>query len=239
VLRAKGLWKTYDHTDGPVHALRDVSLTIPEGAFATISGPSGAGKTTLLLALGGLVRPTSGEVAFRDLPLHSMTDSELAAFRRAHVGFVMQGFSLVPYLTAVENVMLPLGLKGLPRDEQRARALVALEDVGLHERTRHLPRELSAGQQQRVAIARAIVTDPAVVLADEPTGNLDPALARDILGLLARLHADRGVTIVMATHSPEAAALGGVRIRMAPGGVLESAEKAGDASTLESPRLHR
>ena len=220
MLRVASLWKTYDHADGPVHALRDVSLAVEDGAFATVAGPSGAGKTTLLLALGGLLRPTSGELWFRDLPLHATGDVGLAAFRRAHVGFVMQNFSLVPYLTALGNVMLPLGLQGVPRREQRTRAAAALAEVGLEARANHLPRELSAGQQQRVAIARATVTRPALVLADEPTGNLDPALARDILAVLRGLNRDRGITIVMVTHSPEAAAMGSVRLTMEAGAIV-------------------
>ncbi len=155
MLRVHALWKTYAHADGPVHALRDVSLEVGDGAFATVAGPSGAGKTTLLLALGGLLRPTSGEIAFDDHPIHTMDDAALAAFRRDHVGFVMQNFSLVPYLTALGNVMLPLGLQGVPRAEQRTRALATLATMGLDGRANHLPRELSAGQQQRVAIARS------------------------------------------------------------------------------------
>jgi len=220
VLRVTSLWKTYEHADGPVHALRDVSLRVPQRSFVTIAGPSGAGKSTLLLALGGLLRPSSGEIQFRDLPLHSLGDARLAAFRRASVGFVMQSFCLVPYLTALGNVMLPLGLQRVPRDEQVERSRAVLAELGLEDRANHLPRELSAGQQQRVAIARATVTRPALVLADEPTGNLDPALAREIQALLQGLNRERGLTIVMVTHSPEAAALGTVRLRMEAGAVV-------------------
>jgi len=230
MLRVRSLWKTYDHADGPVHALRDVTLSVADGAFVTIAGPSGAGKTTLLLAVGGLLRPTSGELYFRDQALHTMRDAGLAAFRRSHVGFVMQSFSLVPYLTALGNVMLPLALQGVARGEQRERARAALGEVGLEDRGNHLPRELSAGQQQRVAIARATVTRPALVLADEPTGNLDPALARDILAVLKGLNRDRGMTIVMVTHSPDAAALGSVRLRMEAGGMLAGDCLAGRAA---------
>jgi len=203
-----------------VHALRDVSLEVEDGAFATVAGPSGAGKTTMLLALGGLLRPTSGEIAFGDHAIHAMDDAALAAFRRDHVGFVMQNFSLVPYLTALGNVMLPLGLQGVPRAEQRARALATLATMGLDGRANHLPRELSAGQQQRVAIARATVTHPRLVLADEPTGNLDPELAHDILNELRRLNVEQGMTVVMVTHSPEAAAMGTVRLRMRGGAMV-------------------
>ena len=217
MLEVRGLWKTYAHAGGPVHALRDVSLSAPAGAFVTVAGPSGAGKTTLLLALGGLLRPSSGEIRFGDRRIDAMDDAALAAFRRDDVGFVMQNFSLVPYLTAAGNVILPLRLQGVGREERRARAHEALRTLGLEGRESHLPRELSAGQQQRVAIARATVTHPRLVLADEPTGNLDPELARDILAELRRLNAERGMTIVMVTHSPEAAAMGSVRLRMRRG----------------------
>ena len=217
MFRVTSLCKTYRGHGGPVHALKNLSLSIDDGAFVTISGPSGSGKTTLLLALGGLLRPTSGEILFRDSALHAMGDPALAAYRRAHVGFVMQDFSLVPYLTAARNVMLPLALQRRPHHEQLARARAALAEVGLGSREEHLPRELSAGQQQRVAIARAIVTRPAVVLADEPTGNLDPALARDVLGLLAGLNRDRGMTVVMVTHSPDAAGMGSTRFQLVAG----------------------
>ncbi len=217
LLRVDALCKRYAHADGPVDALKDVSLEVEEGAFVTVTGSSGSGKTTLLLALGGLLKPTSGEIRFRDLPLHDLPDAALANFRREHVGFVMQNFSLIPYLTAVRNVMVPLGLLGVPVAEQRERASTMLEDVGLSSRKNHLPRELSAGQQQRVAIARAMANRPALVLADEPTGNLDPGLSRDILGLLDSVHRDKRVTIVMVTHSPEAASHGTVRVRLEQG----------------------
>jgi putative ABC transport system ATP-binding protein len=211
LLRIRDLSKRYLHVDGPVDALADVSLDVEEGSFVTITGPSGAGKTTLLLALGGLLRPSAGTMEFRDLPLHAMSDPQLARYRRENVGF------LIPYLTALRNVAVPLGLLGVPAKEQEERATALLEEVGLGDRRNHLPRELSAGQQQRVAIARAMANRPSLVLADEPTGNLDPGLARDILGLLGSLNATKGVTIVMVTHSPEAATHGTSRVRMEHG----------------------
>ena len=219
LLRLDALGKRYAHADGPVDALKDVSLDVEDGAFVTITGPSGSGKTTLLLAIGGLLRPSSGGISFRDRALHDLPDPALAAFRREHVGFVMQNFSLIPYLTASQNVMVPLGLQRVRPAEQEERAHAVLEEVGLASRRNHLPRELSAGQQQRVAIARAIVTRPALVLADEPTGNLDPGLSREILGLLRAVNEKRGVTIVMVTHSPEAANHGSVRVRLEEGRV--------------------
>ena len=213
----EGLTKRYARARVAVDALAEVTLTIPEGTFTTITGPSGSGKSTLLLLLGGLIRPTSGRILFRGREVHAMSHAELAAYRRKDVAFVMQSFSLVPYLTAVENVMVPLSLEGVGSAEQRGRALHALEGVGLGDRAEHLPRELSAGQQQRVAIARAVVNRPAVVLADEPTGNLDPRLARDTLDLLGELSRERGMAVVMVTHSPEAAARGTQRVHLVGG----------------------
>jgi putative ABC transport system ATP-binding protein len=216
LLAAQDLSKHYRRGDVEVKALDRVSLEVEEGAFVTVTGPSGSGKTTLLLTLAGLLRPTSGRISFRDRSLENLSDARWAAFRQENLGFVMQNFSLVPYLTALENVALPLALRGAPREEQRRRAGELLERVGLDARTEHLPRELSAGQQQRVAIARALAGSPALVLADEPTGNLDPALARDVLALLRSLHAG-GLAILMVTHSPEAAASGTARVHLEAG----------------------
>jgi len=221
ILDVRKVCKRYQHTDGPVDALLDVDLEIPEGRFVTITGRSGAGKSTLLLALGGLIRPTSGEMYFREEPLHTKSDGELAAFRRRHLGFVMQNFSLVPYLTAIQNVMMPLAWRKGPRVAQRERAASILEGVGLGSRVNHLPRELSIGQQQRVAIARAFANQPDLILADEPTGNLDPSLSDDILGLLEALNREHGTTIVMVTHSPQAAARGNVRVHLEDGRIVD------------------
>ncbi len=222
LLRANDLGKRYDHRGEPVDALAQVDLQLEEGAFLTVTGPSGSGKSTLLFALGGLLRPTAGEIWFRDLPIHAMAPSALAAYRREHIGFVMQDFSLVPYLTAERNVMIPLALRGLDRGEQRKRACELLGRVGLEGRGTHLPRELSIGQKQRVAIARALANDPALILADEPTGNLDPALTTTILDLLARLQAERGAAMVMVTHSPEAAARGTQRLHLEAGRIVHA-----------------
>jgi len=236
LLRVESLCKRYAHADGPVDALKDVSLEVEEGAFVTVTGSSGSGKTTLLLALGGLLRPTSGKILFRDRPLDDLPDAALAGFRREHVGFVMQSFSLIPYLTALRNVMVPLGLLGLPAGEQRERAVAVLEEVGLGSRKNHLPRELSAGQQQRVAIARAMANRPALVLADEPTGNLDPGLSRDILGLLDAVNRDKGMTIVMVTHSPEAASHGNVHVRLEHGRLAAVDRSPGPAPAFVASR---
>jgi putative ABC transport system ATP-binding protein len=231
ILDVRNVGKRYLHADGPVNALENVTLTVPEGRFVTITGPSGSGKSTLLLCVGGLIRPTSGEMYFRDRALHALSDAALAAFRREHLGFVMQSFSLVPYLTAVRNVMLPLAWHHVSRADQEGRARDILRQVGLEGRANHLPRELSMGQQQRVAIARAFVHDPDLILADEPTGNLDPGLSDDILDLLGGLNRDRGTTIVMVTHSPSAAARGTLRVHLEEGRVVGSADPSGASTT--------
>ena len=226
ILQTAGVGRRYEHADGPVDALKDVTIDIPEGRFVTITGRSGAGKSTLLLMLGGLIRPTSGTMAYRGQALQTMTDAQLAAYRREHLGFVMQNFNLVPYLSAAQNVMMPLALKRMDRAAQRARADAVLESVGLKTRRNHLPRELSVGQQQRVAIARAFANEPDVILADEPTGNLDPSLSDDILDLLERLNQEQGTTIVMVTHSPRAAERGTMHVRLEDGQIAEVNDEA-------------
>ncbi len=223
LLTTQSLCKQYTRGNVAVDALKDVTLEVAEGAFVSVTGPSGSGKTTLLLTLAGLLTPTSGKIQFGKTVLSELTDAKFAAFRRDHMGFVMQNFSLVPYLSARENVGLPMALGRTSHSDQLQRAEALLERVGLADRAAHLPRELSAGQQQRVAIARALANEPDLVLADEPTGNLDPALARDILGLLQDLNAD-GMTILMVTHSPEAAAIGSQRIHLEQGRVVEAAQ---------------
>ena len=217
IIRTEKLTKRYLHKKGEVFALKDISLSIEKGSFVTITGPSGAGKTTLLLALGGLIRPSSGEILFNTIPLHHATDNELAGFRLNNVGFVMQNFALVPYLTAAENIMVPLSLQGKPKDIQRQAALKLLEETGLSDRADHLPRELSSGQQQRVAIARALVNNPSVLLADEPTGNLDPSLSEEILNLLKKLNREKGITVILVTHSQLAESFGSHMIRINQG----------------------
>lgn len=224
LLSARGLGKRYARSDVAVDALVDVDLDIEEGTFATVTGPSGSGKTTLLLTLAGLLRPTAGTIRFRDRQLEGLNDGAWAVFRRENLGFVMQNFSLVPYLTAEENVKLPLALAGMPAPEQRTRVKTLFEHVDLADRMQHLPRELSAGQQQRVAIARALANYPALVLADEPTGNLDPALADDVLELLAQLNRDHGTAILMVTHSPKAAEAGSQRIHIEAGRIVRGVE---------------
>jgi len=210
--------KSYASRRGVVHALQDVSLTIEPRSFVTVTGPSGSGKTTLLLTLGGLIRPTSGRVMFHGTDLVSLDERRLAGYRNQSVGFVLQSFNLIPYLSAYENVMVPMSLgTGNGSGDHGRRAKDLLDRLGLADRMDHLPRELSVGQQQRVAMARALGNDPKVILADEPTGNLDPALAAEILGILRDLNIQEGRTVVMVTHSPEAARIGTHRVHLDAG----------------------
>lgn len=216
----RGLTKIYEHRQEPVHALDGVTLEIEQGSFVTITGGSGSGKTTLLLTLGGLIHPTAGEVRYRDCSLYSQSENQLARYRSDVVGFVLQTFNLVPYLTALENVMVPMLLQSDSCDGRLKRAEALLSKLGLSRRTDFLPRELSAGQQQRVAIARALANNPEVILADEPTGNLDPDLSTEIIDILCRLNEDEGRTVVMVTHDPRAAEKAERRLRLIDGAVV-------------------
>jgi len=209
--------KSYASRRGTVHALRDVSLAIEPHHFVTVTGPSGSGKTTLLLTLGGLIRPTSGRVMFHGTDLGSLNERRLAEYRNRSVGFVLQSFNLIPYLSADENVMVPMSLSTDGNGDHGRRAKDLLDRLGLADRMAHLPRELSVGEQQRVAMARALSNNPEVILADEPTGNLDPALAAEILEILRDLNAREGRTVIMVTHSPEAARIGTHRVHLDAG----------------------
>lgn len=214
MMRTERLTKKYLHKNGEVYALKDISLEIKKGSFVTITGPSGAGKTTLLLALGGLIRPSSGKIFFNGNTLHDISDNDLARFRLNNLGFVMQSFALIPYLTAAENVMVPLALRNEPKELQVETAMKLLKEVDLIDRQDHLPREMSSGQQQRVAIARALANKPSIILADEPTGNLDPSLSKEILNLLKKINTEDQITILMVTHSPGASEYGNVSIKL-------------------------
>lgn len=214
MIRTEKLTKHYLHKNGEVYALKDINLDIEKGSFVTITGPSGAGKTTLLLALGGLIRPSSGKIFFNGNTLHDSSDNDLARFRLNNMGFVMQSFALIPYLTAAENVMVPLALRKELKEMQLETAVKLLEEVDLTDRRDHLPRELSSGEQQRVAIARALANKPSIILADEPTGNLDPSLSGEILNLLKKINEEDQITILMVTHSPAASAYGNVTIKL-------------------------
>jgi putative ABC transport system ATP-binding protein len=197
--------KLYQRDSQEIVVLDGLSLTIPEGEFAALMGPSGSGKTTLLNLIAGIDRPTSGRVTVAGTDVGALSESELAAWRSRNVGFIFQFYNLIPVLSAVENVELPLLLTHLSKKERRERAMTALKVVGLADRSHHYPRQLSGGQEQRVAIARAIVGDPKVLVADEPTGDLDAKSAEEILNLMESLNRDFKKSIVMVTHDPRAA----------------------------------
>lgn len=205
VIRADNLTKEYVRDEFHVVALDEANLEVHQGEFIALMGPSGSGKSTLLHLMAAMDRPTSGKISVFGQDLQTLSDSAIARWRNTHIGFVFQSFNLIPVLTAMENVELPLKLTKLNKTQRRDQARRALELVGLGDRLDHTPRQLSGGQEQRVAIARAIVTDPDVILADEPTGNLDAASARDVLILLGRLNKEFNKTLIMVTHDPGAA----------------------------------
>lgn len=206
LLSIRGLRKTYGHGEAAFEALRGVNLTIRRGEFVAIMGPSGSGKSTLMNILGCLDAPTQGSYAYQDIPVETLNADQRALLRRHALGFVFQGFNLLARMSSLENVELPLIYRRMPRHERERRALEALRAVGLGEKLRNTPAELSGGQQQRVAIARAIVTDPGTLFADEPTGNLDTGMTREIMRLLGDLNRSRGITIIMVTHEDDVAA---------------------------------
>ncbi|MFZ5675620.1 MAG: ABC transporter ATP-binding protein [Pseudomonadota bacterium] len=209
--------KVYGEGAGRVRALAGVDLAIARGEFLAIMGPSGSGKSTAMNILGCLDTPTAGRYLFGGADVTALSRDQRALLRRNFLGFVFQGYNLLARTTAVENIELPLVYRGTPRHERRERAIEALRLVGLEGREHHTPAQLSGGQQQRVAIARAIVTDPLVLLADEPTGNLDTARSHEIMELLTRLNDERGLTIIMVTHEPDMAAFAHRTIRFLDG----------------------
>jgi putative ABC transport system ATP-binding protein len=216
----RNLTKVYQQGEIRVTALDNISLDIAEGEFLTLMGPSGSGKSTLLHIIAGIDRPTRGECIVQGVDVARLNESELADWRNRNVGFVFQTFNLIPVLTAYENVELPLLLTRLSARERRRQVETALELVGLADRARHLPRQLSGGQEQRVAIARALVTDPALIVADEPTGNLDSHSAHEVLSVLQSLSRDAGKTVIMVTHDPKAAAFGTRTVHLEKGELL-------------------
>ena len=205
VIETSKLRKEFVRDEFHVIALKDVDIEINKGEFVALMGPSGSGKSTLLHLIAAMDYATGGEIAVLGQNLRKMSDKQIAHWRNENVGFIFQSFNLIPVLTAMENVELPLKLTNLSKTERREHAATALKLVGLGDRLDHFPRQLSGGQEQRVAIARALVTDPALILADEPTGNLDAQSAHDVLTMLQRLNQEFGKTIVMVTHDPQAA----------------------------------
>jgi putative ABC transport system ATP-binding protein len=216
IVSIRNLSKVYLQGEINVTALHNISLDIQSGEFLTLMGPSGSGKSTLLHIIAGIDRPSSGECRVQSVDVTRLNESQLADWRNQNVGFVFQTFNLIPVLTAYENVELPLLLTRLSRSQRRHQVNTALELVGLSERAHHLPRQLSGGQEQRVAIARALVTFPSLLVADEPTGNLDSQSAHDVLGLLQTLSCS-GKTVIMVTHDPKAAAFGSRTIHLEKG----------------------
>jgi putative ABC transport system ATP-binding protein len=222
IVSLRGLKKSYYRGSIEVGVLDGIDLDIPAGAFEALMGPSGSGKTTLLNLIAGLDRPSEGKIQVGNVDLASMSENALADWRARTVGFVFQSYNLIPVLTAAENVELPLLLTKLKSSDRKERVRTALRIVSLEDRLNHLPRELSGGQEQRVAIARAIVSDPTIIVADEPTGDLDRKSADEILDLLVRLNREFGKTILMVTHDPAAAERASVRRHLDKGRLLLS-----------------
>ncbi len=221
VIKTRQLTKEFIRDEFHVVALKDVDLTINKGEFVALMGPSGSGKSTLLHLIAAMDRPTGGDILVLNQSLRDLSDREVAHWRNQHIGFIFQSFNLIPVMNALENVELPLKLTNLKKKERIEHAKTALNLVGLGERLTHLPRQLSGGQEQRVAIARAIVTDPDLILADEPTGNLDAASAQEALTLLEKLNRDYGKTVVMVTHDPHAASFASRVCHLEKGVLLE------------------
>jgi putative ABC transport system ATP-binding protein len=220
MIELRDVSKTVTSGSGPLTILHPITLSIPAGSFVAITGPSGSGKSTLLGLIAGLDSPTTGEIAIAGTSITSLGEDALARLRGAKIGFVFQFFHLIPSLTAFENVLVPLELAGAADPAARARAL--LEEVGLTARGHHYPSQLSGGEQQRVAIARALANDPPVLLADEPTGNLDSTTGRQIVDLLARVNDTRGTTLVLVTHDPEIAGRAQATVALRDGRVVEA-----------------
>jgi putative ABC transport system ATP-binding protein len=223
IVEAISLTKTFQRGQVEVTALMQVDLAVKRGEFVALMGPSGSGKSTLLHLIAGMDKPTSGQLLVLGEEPAAMSEHSLARWRTNHLGFVFQSFNLIPVLTALENVELPLKLTSLPRARRKENAQTALKLVGLDDREDHFPRQLSGGQEQRVAIARAIVTDPDIILADEPTGNLDATSASDVLALLQKLNKDFGKSIVMVTHDPHSAAAASRLLHLDKGKFVEPA----------------
>lgn len=224
IVITRDLTKVYAQGEINVTALDRINLEIKEGEFLVLMGPSGSGKSTLLHIIAGIDRPTSGSCIVQGIDLQELDESELADWRNQNIGFVFQTFNLIPVLTAYENVELPLLLTNMSRKERRRQVETALELVGLADRMHHLPRQLSGGQEQRVAIARAIVTDPTLIVADEPTGNLDSHSAQEVLSILQTLNKSLGKTIIMVTHDPKAASFGKRIVHLEKGELLSDTQ---------------
>jgi putative ABC transport system ATP-binding protein len=221
LVEIRDVHKTFQRDSERIEVFTGLTLDVPQGSFTALMGPSGSGKSTLLNLIAGLDRPTSGEVRVAESPVSTMSAGQLAPWRARHIGFVFQQLNLLPVLTAFQNVELPLLLTRLSKKEREERVQVALGVVGLLDRMKHYPRQLSGGQEQRTAIARAIVADPTLVLLDEPTGQLDAKASADVMGLLERLNTEFGKTIIMVTHDAHAAAHAGTVLHLEKGVLIE------------------
>jgi putative ABC transport system ATP-binding protein len=220
MLKIQNVSKIYDLGKNQVNSLDKVSLDVGKGDLVALVGPSGSGKSTLLYTVGGLLTPTHGTVTIGGTDIYQLSNRTRAQFRRENMGFIFQTFELLPYLTALENVMLPLHLAGASSDEQEEAAIGALKKVGLGKRTDHKPMELSGGEQQRVAVARGLVNNPSILLADEPTGNLDQKTGNEIMKLLCDLHDREGLTLIFVTHDPTKAKLARTVVEMLDGHIV-------------------
>ncbi len=229
IVRTVDLSKSYRRGDQTIPVLVDIDLDVRRGDFVALMGPSGSGKSTLLNLIAGIDQPTSGRIEVDGVDIARLSERDLAAWRATHVGFVFQFYNLMPVLTAFENVELPLMLTPLSRARRRAHVDAVLAMVGLADRAEHLPNELSGGQQQRVAIARALVTDPSLIVADEPTGDLDRQTGIEVLALLSRLNEELGKTIIMVTHDPKAAAVAHRLVHLDKGVLGDEPDAAGAA----------
>ena len=223
LIRIRGLAKSYHRGEQDIAVLLDIDLDVAAGEFVALMGPSGSGKSTLLNLIAGIDQPSAGTIRIGGIDIAMLGEGELADWRAAHVGFIFQFYNLIPVLSAFENVELPLLLTGLSARQRRERVAQVLQMVGLSDRADHQPNELSGGQQQRVAIARAIVTDPTLIVADEPTGDLDRATGEEVLALLDRLVGELGKTIVMVTHDPKAAARAHRMVHLEKGLLVDNA----------------
>jgi putative ABC transport system ATP-binding protein len=232
LVRVDGVEKIFHRGTEKIHVLSELDLHVPAGEFLALMGPSGSGKTTLLNLVAGIDRPTQGRIFVGTDEVSAMSEGALAKFRSEHIGFIFQLYNLVPVLTAFENVELPLLLTRLSKAERKKQAETALAVVALSDRLDHYPRQLSGGQQQRVAIARAIATDPALLVADEPTGDLDSKSGEEILVLLERLHSEFGKTIVMVTHDPKAAARAHRLVHLDKGVLKEDVRAKGEKGEI-------
>ncbi|HVS65524.1 MAG TPA: ABC transporter ATP-binding protein [Thermoanaerobaculia bacterium] len=232
IVQLDGVGKTYKRDRFDIRVLEGVSLEVEAGEFLALMGPSGSGKSTLLNLLAGIDRPSTGRIVVAGKDVARLSESELAAWRHRNIGFIFQFYNLLPVLNAFENVELPLTLTKLKKAQRRQKVEVALQVVGLADRVKHYPRQLSGGQEQRVAIARAIVTDPTLLLADEPTGDLDADSAEEVLSLLEQLNREHGKTIIMVTHDPRAAERARRVVRIEKGALVD----AGAASAVEAAR---